>query len=296
VRPGQRQFSGYLKVRLFYILASAVFSSMVLSCSRGKDANLNEIPATIRLHAESGTVLPGKPFRLALEIALEKGWYTYWINPGDAGLAPEISWDLPDGWRHSDVELPVPERFETMGMVSFGFTGSPVFLVTIEPPAHLSMDAAVIGANVRLLLCKEACISIADTLRLTLQAGKSPEHAGLNEATKRIFEEAAKALPRGDTVIGGRWRYSGNNRIVLAIPTGDDRSLRGPVAFFPVNRGIFDYSGRENISHENRTMAVSLLLVNMRMEEPGVISGLLVARDRTGRGSSTAMFVSAEKE
>jgi thiol:disulfide interchange protein DsbD len=34
---------------------------------------------------------------VGVHIVLEPGWYTYWTNPGDAGLAPGFTWHLPAG-------------------------------------------------------------------------------------------------------------------------------------------------------------------------------------------------------
>jgi suppressor for copper-sensitivity B len=33
--------------------------------------------------------------RLLLDVALEKGWKTYWRSPGEGGIAPAIAWHQP---------------------------------------------------------------------------------------------------------------------------------------------------------------------------------------------------------
>ncbi|VFS74851.1 Uncharacterized protein predicted to be involved in C-type cytochrome biogenesis [Raoultella planticola] len=37
-------------------------------------------------HDDGGTT------RLLLDVALEKGWKTYWRSPGEGGIAPAIAW------------------------------------------------------------------------------------------------------------------------------------------------------------------------------------------------------------
>ena len=44
---------------------------------------------------------------------MDKGWHTYWRNPGDSGGPIEIDWDLPKGFSVSDIKWPLPERLST---------------------------------------------------------------------------------------------------------------------------------------------------------------------------------------
>lgn len=48
--------------------------------------------ASVRLRAQTesdGTA------RLLLDVAIEKGWKTYWRSPGEGGIAPAITWKTP---------------------------------------------------------------------------------------------------------------------------------------------------------------------------------------------------------
>src|ERR1700744_5965769 len=42
---------------------------------------------------------PGGVLYVAVVQQIEKGWPTYWKNPGDAGEPTRIIWTLPTGWR-----------------------------------------------------------------------------------------------------------------------------------------------------------------------------------------------------
>jgi suppressor for copper-sensitivity B len=48
--------------------------------------------ASVRLRAQ--TENSGET-RLLLDVALEKGWKTYWRSPGEGGIAPAITWHQP---------------------------------------------------------------------------------------------------------------------------------------------------------------------------------------------------------
>jgi DsbC/DsbD-like thiol-disulfide interchange protein len=266
-----------------------------ISCGHDKPSRRRAEPAVIRLHAEYGVVVPGQPLRIAVEIALGKGWYTYWYNPGDAGLAPELSWQLPEGWRHSAVELPVPERFESMGVVSFGFANTPVFLATLTPPEQVPTDTVTIGLGIRLLLCKEECIPFVDTLKVSIPVTASVRKDSEGGSSRRIFADAARRIPRNDT-LSGRWRHADNNRIVLEIPLTDDAIRPENVSFFPVQRGIFDYHGSQEITRELSTIKLSLALARMREEVPDILTGLLVTETGANNDITTAVYVAVKKE
>ena len=49
------------------------------------------------LLSDRDAVGPGERFTLALRLRLSPGWHTYWLNPGDSGMAPEFRWTLPEG-------------------------------------------------------------------------------------------------------------------------------------------------------------------------------------------------------
>src|SRR5689334_13174402 len=65
---------------------------------------------TARLAAETTGAAPGSTLYAAVILTAEKGWHTYWRNPGDAGEATKIAWTLPAGWRAGDIVWPAPKR------------------------------------------------------------------------------------------------------------------------------------------------------------------------------------------
>src|ERR1700756_3752431 len=76
------------------ILGAAVWAIF----STGAQAAGAPIPhGTLELIAEKQWIAAGHPFNLALRFELEKGWHVYWVNPGDSGEPPRVTWDLPAG-------------------------------------------------------------------------------------------------------------------------------------------------------------------------------------------------------
>jgi thiol:disulfide interchange protein DsbD len=55
------------------------------------------------LAAQTQGAAPGSTIYVALIQTIDKGWHTYWRNPGDAGEPTKITWTLPAGWRAGDI-------------------------------------------------------------------------------------------------------------------------------------------------------------------------------------------------
>jgi hypothetical protein len=50
----------------------------------------------VRLEAALETALKsGATAWVAMRQVIDPGWHTYWLNPGDAGLATTLTWNLP---------------------------------------------------------------------------------------------------------------------------------------------------------------------------------------------------------
>ncbi len=60
------------------------------------------------LVAAKTALVPGEPITVALRLVLEKGWHTYWRNPGDSGLPTTLAWTLPAGIEAGPIEWPAP--------------------------------------------------------------------------------------------------------------------------------------------------------------------------------------------
>lgn len=103
--------------------------------------------ASVRLRAQ--TENSGET-RLLLDVALQKGWKTYWRSPGEGGIAPAITWHQPLEalWR-----WPTPERFDVAGITTQGYHGDVSFPITLlgNVPERLS-------GVLTLSTCSNVCI------------------------------------------------------------------------------------------------------------------------------------------
>ena len=151
-----------------------------------------------RLVAESMTVPEGGQVRLVLEHTPAKGWHTYWVNAGDAGLPTRIMWSLPDGMTAGDAAWPAPKMLPTLGLNSFGYDGKTAAVIVVTNKSGLAAGETLpIRARVNFLVCETQCIpeTLDVSTRLTVGAAKPGPDAG-------VVAKAAAALPQTANIIG----------------------------------------------------------------------------------------------
>ncbi|MBU4460885.1 MAG: hypothetical protein KJ579_09985 [Verrucomicrobia bacterium] len=141
---------------------------------------------------------PGVPFRVGVHLRMARNWYTYWLNPGDAGLATSVRWTLPEGFRAGPVEWPAPRRFVGDGLASYGYVGEVVLPVKIvPPPVWPAGRPAVLRARVDWLACKDECVPGRAGLEWTVGSGSRAEPAPGADA---IAASLAR-IPRADPAV-----------------------------------------------------------------------------------------------
>lgn len=110
----------------------------------------------VSLIHEEETIQPGKPFWVAIQMQLDKEWHTYWKNPGDAGMPIQVEWQLPDGFKVSDLLWPTPKKFMVDGIVGYGYEEEAILLAQITPPESLkNAEKAALKAQVSWLACSK---------------------------------------------------------------------------------------------------------------------------------------------
>jgi len=103
--------------------------------------------ASVRLRAQTQT--PGET-RLLLDVALEKGWKTYWRSPGEGGVAPAINWHQPvDALWH----WPTPERFDVAGITTQGYRGDVSFPLILRGQVPDTLSGVL-----TLSTCSNVCV------------------------------------------------------------------------------------------------------------------------------------------
>ena len=203
----------------------------MLLCVATARADGTPIPhGTLELVAENQWIAAGHTIHLGLRFLLEKGWHVYWVNPGDSGEPPRVKWQLPAGVTVGEVEWPTPRRLGTSTIVDFGYEDDVMLVVPMHVHAPLATHGpAQLGAEVRVLVCREMCIPGKAQLSLTLPVKSQPPVPDARAAD--WFAAARKALPQPAPA---NWRVSGSDAvdaIVLTVKIGRQVTQ---ATFFPL--------------------------------------------------------------
>jgi DsbC/DsbD-like thiol-disulfide interchange protein len=210
--------------------------SLLLYAARAQAATTPIPHGTLELVAENQWIAAGHDVYLGLHFQLEKGWHIYWVNPGDSGEPPRIKWQLPAGLTAGAMEWPTPRRLGTPSIVDFGYEDEVTLIVPMHAEGSLtSQQPAQLGAEVRVLVCREICIPGKAQLSLTLpvKSQTPPPDA----RTSNLFSAARKSLPQPAP---RNWKFSvddAKDSFVLSANLG--RQITQAI-FFPMAESQID--------------------------------------------------------
>jgi DsbC/DsbD-like thiol-disulfide interchange protein len=215
------------------------FLAALLLCAAGAPASGSPIPhGSLELIAENQWIAIGHPFYLGLHFQLERGWHIYWVNPGDSGEPPRVTWQLPPGLSPGVTEWPAPRRLGTSSIVDFGYEDAVTLIVRVHAETSLAAQPlAQLGAEIKVLVCREICIPGRTQLSLTLPIKSRPPAPDVR--TRDLFAAARKDLPRPAP---RNWKFSvddAKDSFVLAANVAPQITR---AIFFPLTEAQIDNS------------------------------------------------------
>jgi thiol:disulfide interchange protein DsbD len=186
------------------------------------------------LLADTNAVVPGKSFTVGVLLRMQPHWHTYWKFAGDAGLPSEIKWDLPPGWKVSEIQWPIPAKMLDPGDIqTYGYENEVMLLQEITPPSSLGDAPVKLSAQASWLVCEKLCIPGSANLALTLARSTSS-----SSANAELFDRWRKQLPQKAPADLSVKQTTGPNELSILLkgvraksadlfPLPDEKSLVG---------------------------------------------------------------------
>ncbi len=144
----------------------------------------------------------------ALDIELKQGWKTYWRDPGDNGVPPQLGIDGSTNVTGAEMSFPAPRRHDDGYGQWAGYDHSvslPILFTLAAPQGQTKIDARIfIG------ICETICIPVQ--AKLEVDPGTDPD----NGADAQAVEAALAALPR-EAHPGFRAVPGGGNHETLVV-------------------------------------------------------------------------------
>jgi thiol:disulfide interchange protein DsbD len=188
---------------------------------------------TISLIPASTSAVPGERLPVALHFTLEPGWYIYWRNPGQGGIAPRANWQLPRGWSADSLAWPVPERYDVAGVTTHIHRG-PVALGTELRIPVSARGRAPIAVDVSYGVCRDVCLPGRATLGVDLPVESAALPNGDWPGVHALLR--ARAPRSGGPRLTARLRDS---TVRLVLRSRDGGPLRPSTwTFFPADPAV----------------------------------------------------------
>lgn len=251
-----------------------IFSILLLFSFFGSAEIVDTGHARISLIKDHSDFVPGTSINIGLKVSMDKGWHTYWRNPGDSGGPIEIDWNLPKGFSISDIKWPLPEKIEYPPLMTYGYEDFVIYPMVLSIPADYSDDYFEMNADI--LICADVCIP---------ESGKISSNLLDIESDSLIYEwlesVPSKSLPITTSL-------NDNN---LEIKFTFEKEIK-EIYFFPDKNNSIDYSSKQNFYKKDDDYFLSIKLFNDEFQN---ISGVLDI-DGTGYNVSNGKFEDFNEE
>lgn len=123
----------------------------------------------LRLVPETTAIVPGQSFRVGLFIQHEKGWHTYWRQPGIVGAPTTLEWQLPEGFKAGPLEYPEPEATKMFKIKAQGYERDVLLQTLLQAPASLKPGGTItLRGRAAWMCCASTCHPGTLELSLTL--------------------------------------------------------------------------------------------------------------------------------
>jgi DsbC/DsbD-like thiol-disulfide interchange protein len=241
-----------------WVLLVVLLSSFVIRHSALAQQGLN-----IQLVSEHTAIVPGQPFTVGLWLEHERGWHTYWRFPGIVGVPTQMKWQLPRGWKASELIYPEPERTLMFKIKAQGFDRDVMLRAEITPPANLKVGESVTLSGLSSwMCCGNTCHPGSKELSLTLPVAATAE---LHTKWHKLLEAERARAEASSTAWTSTASEKGDTITLLlkpataeARPSKNQREADQIIAF--TEDGWFDTDKPQTLfRHEDGSLTLTLI-------------------------------------
>ncbi|MGJ8696644.1 MAG: cytochrome c biogenesis protein CcdA [Verrucomicrobiaceae bacterium] len=192
---------------------------------------------------------PGEPFWVALKLDHPKEWHSYYLNPGATGNAPDVKWELPEGWSAGELVFPIPHVTPFLTETTYAYEGVNYFLTEISPPAEVALGTEVeIKGSAAWQICKEVCVQEPGLMSrfpmsVTVVAAELPEASDLYEEIELALGQTAKESEAWELVV----KDAGSNYYFELTPGAMAVEDPEGVYFFAEQKYVTDEKGEQKL-------------------------------------------------
>ncbi len=175
----------------------------------------------VKLLLSADTAKTGDTILAGVDLKMESGWHTYWKNPGAAGQATEIKWQLPPGVTAGEIQWPLPEKLPPIEVTTYGYKDEVMLLVPLKIETNFPAGEINLKANVSWLECKEVCIPANQDVEAKLNIGSETKTSADTATIESWKSKTPTSLTNWNFLVRAWWEKSSTNDLrPLAIEFG----------------------------------------------------------------------------
>ena len=216
-----------------------------------------------------GQIAIGGTLQAGLVFTIEDHWHVYWINAGDSGEPPHITWTLPAGITAGPMQFPPPQRLPLGPLMDFGYEDQAAFPVLLTASPSLQPGKVHLDAQVTWLVCSSVCLPGKAHLGMDIDVVRgplpSPPLIGpLGEALTNL----PKPLPAGKlaTAIGD------GKHILLTLTTG---SKQLDAEFYPFDSSVIENAADQQVEPQPDGVRLRLQRASDSTALPTTLHGIV---------------------
>jgi thiol:disulfide interchange protein DsbD len=243
----------------------------------------------VQLLLSADTAKPGDTILVGVDLKMESGWHTYWKNPGAAGMATEIKWQLPPGVTTGEIQWPLPKKLPPAEVTTYGYEDEVMLIVPLTLATNLPAGPIDLKANVSWLECKEVCIPANVDVQATLNIGNETKTSADAAKIESWKSKIPMPLPPGNNwSVHARWEKpaDGDTRPLLieCFPiVVEMRVIIDSADFFPDASENFEIqAATENLLGKTSGFRLRKLVKKYSGDWPKEISGVVTMESKIG--------------
>ena len=294
-----------MNMRRIGILLATYFGLMTLTAGRVSaqtqlSFSADPLPAfhtKVNLILSAKTARPGDTIWAGVQLHMDPDWHTYWKNPGAAGQATEIKWELPPGITAGEIQWPLPEKMSAGGIAFYGYANETMLLVPLKIQTNFAAGEVNLKAEVAWLECKEACVPGHAEVESKLEIGN--EASASDQAS--VIDAAKSKIPRTDNMFSFQawWEkiMDEKNRSLIVEGRQTDIGIR-PVDnadFFPDSNDQYEIQPDTERLESKSGFRLRKALKKYEGNWPREISGLIIIESNGQRSGFEVMLPMAEQ-
>ena len=233
-----------------------LLSCLQLSLLAGESVNSGHAEVRLLSNLQSQQ---DETFYLGIEMAMDKGWHTYWQNPGDSGGAFDVIWESPEGFIIENVSWPTPELIPYPPLMTYGYEDYVLFPFQVFRSADSNLG--VIKATINFLICADICVPESASIEIDLST----------EQPSSLIADGIKSVP---------------NRVMPVSLDANNQNLKLGFAFDgTINDAYFFTNNQGDIKHSSSQKLRRLggnnyeLILEQASLTPDQLSGILKIND-----------------